>query len=506
MTDRLYDIFIAGGGVNGCGIARDAAGRGYSVFLAEMNDLASGTSSWSTKLIHGGLRYLEHYEFRLVRESLKERETLWDAAPHIIWPARFVLPHHAGLRPAWMLRLGLFLYDNIGGRRKLPASRMVDLASGPAGAPLKPGFKKGFEYSDCRMDDARLVVLNARSAAEHGAVIRTRTEVTHAEREGAGWRITLRGGVTGAAQTIRARAFVNAGGPWVDMVVNRTGETRNARNVRLVKGSHIVVKRLYDHDLCYIFQTADGRIIFAIPYEDDFTMIGTTDEDFEGDPAAAVCSAEETDYLLRAAGEYFAAPLRAEDVVWTFAGVRPLFDEGGGEAARKATRDYKLHGEGGGETGFALHIFGGKLTTYRRLAEAAVAKLEDALGRKGAPWTAGAALPGGRFAAGGFEDLAQSFAAAHPYLDTAAARRLTRLYGTEAGSVIDGARALADLGRHFGGGLYESEVRWLMKNEWARTAEDVLWRRTKLGLKLSADGAAQLHNYMAQAQNASAAG
>ncbi|TWH00101.1 glycerol-3-phosphate dehydrogenase [Mesorhizobium sp. J18] len=505
--DGNYDILVIGGGINGCGIARDAAGRGFSVFLAEMNDLGSGTSSVSTKLIHGGLRYLEHYEFRLVRESLMEREVLWKNAPHIIWPMRFVLPHHSGLRPAWLLRLGLFLYDHIGGRKLLPATKTLDMRSDPAGKPLKPMFRRAFEYSDCWVNDARLVVLNARDAADRGAVIRTRTKVTAARRERGVWRVSLEDRQTGALDTVTARLIVNAAGPWVDQVLSMTIGRNDAHNVRLVQGSHIVIRKKFDDPRAYFFQNKDGRIIFAIPYEDDFTLIGTTDRDFVGAPDKVAINDEEIGYLCEAASEYFAEPVRRSDIVWTYSGVRPLFDDGASKA-QEATRDYVLKADGGDGDAPLLNIFGGKITTYRRLSEAVLEKIEEFLGRKGGPWTAGAALPGGEFGAAEFDAQVSRFKGEHPFLGSAHAKRLVRLYGTRAGKVVGLARSEAELGRHFGADLYEAEVRYLMDNEWAVTAEDVLWRRTKRGLRIRGEEAAALETFMRGAadrkQNAAA--
>ena len=499
--DGNYDILVIGGGINGCGIARDAAGRGFSVLLAEMNDLGSGTSSFSTKLIHGGLRYLEHYEFRLVRESLMEREVLWRNAPHIIWPMRFVLPHHTGLRPAWLLRLGLFLYDHIGGRKLLPPTRTLDMRSDPAGKPLKPMFRRAFEYSDCWVNDARLVVLNARDAADRGAAIRTRTKVVSARREGGGWRVMLENRQTRAVETVTARLIVNAAGPWVDEVLSTTLGRNDVHNVRLVQGSHIVIRRKFEDPRAYFFQNRDGRIIFAIPYEEDFTLIGTTDRDFDGDPETAVISDEEIDYLCNAASEYFADPVRRSDIVWTYSGVRPLFDDGASKA-QEATRDYVLKADGSGRDAPLLNIFGGKITTYRRLSEAVLEKIEEFLGPKGRPWTAGAALPGGEFGATDFDAEVGLFKRDHPFLGSAYAKRLVRLYGKRAGKVVGLARSEAELGRHFGADLYEAEVRYLMENEWAVTAEDVLWRRTKRGLQVRGEEAAALEEFMRGAADA----
>jgi glycerol-3-phosphate dehydrogenase len=492
VASAQYDIFIVGGGINGCGIARDAAGRGYSVALAEMNDLASGTSSWSTKLIHGGLRYLEHYEFRLVRESLMEREVLWAAAPHIIHPMRFVLPHHSGLRPAWLLRLGLFLYDHIGGRKKLPPTRVLDLTQDEAGKPLKPQFRKAFEYSDCWVNDARLVVLNARDAADRGATILTRTKVVSARREGGSWEIVLEGG--GARRTVTASLLVNAAGPWVDTFL-QGALGRNDRHVRLVQGSHIVVKRKFAHDRAYFFQNSDGRIFFAIPYEGDFTLIGTTDRDYKGDPGKVEIAREEIDYLCAGASEYFREPVKPEDIVWTYSGVRPLFDDGASKA-QEATRDYVLKSDTLEGAAPLVNIFGGKITTYRRLSESVLAEIGKLLHPRGKSWTAAAALPGGDFPVEGFDALVGKLQKAYPFLSPGHARRLARAYGTRAFVLLGRAASLAELGRLFGADLHELEVDYLMREEWARTAEDVLWRRTKLGLRLGKAEAKELDAWM----------
>ncbi|MDK9694875.1 MAG: glycerol-3-phosphate dehydrogenase [Siculibacillus sp.] len=495
----MYDLAVIGGGVNGCGIARDAAGRGLKVHLSEMNDLASGTSSWSTKLIHGGLRYLEFYEFRLVRESLVEREIVWRMAPHIVEPLRFVLPHHRGLRPAWLLRLGLFLYDHIGGRKLLPPTRTVDLTRDVAGAPLKAGmFRRGFEYSDARVDDARLVVLTARDAADRGATIATRTRVVAAERLADHWRVTLEDADGGRGE-ITARVLVNAAGPWVADVVGDVLASKTPAKVRLVKGSHIVTRRLFDHDRAYIFQNADGRVIFAIPYQGDFTLIGTTDVDFRDDPAAARCSQEETAYLIAAASEYFARPIGRDDVVWSFSGVRPLYDDGASEA-KAATRDYVLDLDAAAGRAPVLSIYGGKLTTYRRLAEAVLKKLAPllpALSAAKAGWTAEATLPGGDFPVEGREALIAATIRERPFLAPDLVRRLVSTYGTRAARIIGETKSAAGLGRDFGAGLSEREVCYLMAEEWARTAEDVVWRRTKLGLRMSPAEIADLDAFMA---------
>ncbi len=495
MPPADFDVFVIGGGINGCGVARDAAGRGYSVALCEMNDLASGTSSWSTKLIHGGLRYLEYYEFRLVREALAEREVLWASAPHIIRPLRFVLPHHKALRPAWLLRLGLFLYDHIGGRKKLPATRTLDLVHDDLGKPLKPLFSRGFEYSDCWVDDARLVVLNARDAADRGAVIKTRTKCTRARREAGVWRITLHDDLTGAEQSVTARLIVNASGPWVDEVLGASLGSNAAKNVRLVQGSHIVVPKLFQHDRCYIFQNADNRIIFAIPYEQDFTLIGTTDQDYRGDPGAVAITPGEIDYLCRAAGEYFSRPIRQEEVVWTYSGVRPLYDDGA-STAQEATRDYVLRRDGEGDAAPVLNIFGGKITTYRRLAEAMLELIEQALGERRPSWTKSAHLPGGDFPVEGFDRLLLDVRTKYPFLGDARSLRMTRAYGTKLSDMLDDACSNADLGQDFGCGLTGREVDYLMTHEWARSADDVLWRRSKLGIRMSAEQIENLDHWI----------
>jgi glycerol-3-phosphate dehydrogenase len=505
VADRTYDLAIIGGGINGCGIAREAAGRGLSVVLCEQDDLASATSSASTKLIHGGLRYLEHYEFRLVREALQEREVLWRMAPHIIRPLRFVLPHHAGLRPAWLLRLGLFVYDHLGGRTLLPGTRTLRLRRDPAGAPLKPEFTRGFEYSDCWVEDARLVVLNAMDAASRGAAILPRTACVAAARDGEAWTITTANRRDSARQQLRARALVNAAGPWVGAVFGGTIKANAPAQVRLVQGSHIVVPKLFDHDRCYIFQNADGRIVFAIPFEGEFTLIGTTDRDYDGDPAQVAASAEEIAYLCRAASEYFVRPIRPTDVVWTYSGVRPLYDDGTSEA-QAVTRDYVLALDAPAGAPALLNVFGGKITTFRRLAGAAVDKLAPHLpSRHAASWSADAPLPGGDFPVEGFDRLVTELAASHRYLDAAQLRRLARAYGTRVAVLLAGATSSADLGRCFGADLTEREVVYLMDHEWAQTAADIVWRRSKLGLRLSAAEIANLDAWMASRERNGAA-
>ncbi|WP_448151249.1 glycerol-3-phosphate dehydrogenase [Labrys miyagiensis] len=494
-ADAPFDVFIIGGGVNGCGIARDAAGRGYKVHLAEMNDLASGTSSKATKLIHGGLRYLEYYEFRLVREALMEREILWRNAPHLIRPLRFVLPYFKGLRPAWMLRLGLFLYDHIGGRKKLPATRTLDLRTDETGKPLKPIFAKAFEYSDCWVNDARFVALNARDAADRGALVRTRCKVVSARQENGLWRVRLRDERSGAENEVAARLIINAAGPWVDAVMEGVLSHNEPHQVRLVQGSHIVVRKMFEHDRCYIFQNPDGRIIFAIPYEDEFTLIGTTDQDYRGDPASVAITPEETDYLCKAASEYFRKPVTPDDIVWTYSGVRPLYDDKA-SAAQAATRDYVIKEEHAAGAPL-LNIFGGKITTYRRLSEHMLQHVEKILGTRGKPWTADAPLPGGDMPAADLEAFIRRLHADKPFLPPALARRLARAYGTRATRFLGKASSLADLGRDFGLGLSQAEIDYLVEEEWAITSEDILWRRSKLGLHLPASVAGEIDAYLA---------
>ncbi len=495
MKTPLYDLAIIGGGVNGCGIARDAAGRGLSVFLCEQNDLASGTSSASTKLIHGGLRYLEYYEFRLVREALQEREVLLRAAPHIIWPLRFILPHHKGLRPYWLIRLGLFLYDNLGGRRLLPGTSTVDLQHDEAGTPLNNLFTKAFEYSDCWVMDSRLVILNAMDARDKGAHIQSRTRCLSATRRDDVWHLKLENSVTGAQSDIKALSVVNATGPWLDDFLTHTTHQDTNQHIRMVKGSHIIVKKLFDHERCYIFQNADGRIIFAIPYEHDFTLIGTTDVDFKGDPGTVAIDQQEITYLCRAASEYFTQPITADDVVSTYSGIRPLFDDGKNEA-KAATRDYVLTIDDHNGKAPLLSIYGGKITTYRKLGEAVLKKLKPYLPSMGESWTEHATLPGGDFDPFAFDDQVEKLLSACPCLERRHAERLVRQYGTRAFDFTKDIKEKVDLGLCFGSDLYETEVAYLMEHEWACTAADVLWRRSNLGLFLQEDEQAALQDWM----------
>jgi glycerol-3-phosphate dehydrogenase len=497
MASRPYDIAVIGGGINGTGIARDAVGRGLSVVLVEQADLASGTSSASTKLIHGGLRYLERYEFRLVRDSLRERETLMRASPHIIRPMRFVLPHHEGGRPWWMLRMGLFIYDHLGGRRLLPGTRVVNLRQDAAGEPLKREFVTAFEYSDCCVDDARLVVGNAVDAAERGAEIRVRTRCRAAERCGKAWRLVVEDRSRGVQSEIEARALVNATGPWMSNSAAGALRPEEAAHVRLVQGSHIVVKKLFDHDRSYILQNSDGRVCFVTPYEGDFTLIGTTDRDYDGDLGSVVTTRGEIEYLCAAASAYLRRPVRASDVVWSYSGVRPLYD-GRVAKAYEATRDHALRLDAPNGAAPLLKVFGGKITTYRKLAEKSLAMLAPHFPGLGGPWTANAPLPGGDMAWDGAEKLARWLAAAFPFLLQGHARRLVRTYGTRTHQMLKGARSAADLGLNFGWDLTEREVRYLVANEFAHTAEDVLWRRTKLGLRVTPSDAVRLEGWMAE--------
>jgi glycerol-3-phosphate dehydrogenase len=503
LSEGPFDIAVIGGGINGCGIARDAAGRGLSVFLCEKGDLAGATSSASTKLIHGGLRYLEYYQFRLVYEALLEREVLLRAAPHIVRPLRFVLPHHKGLRPAWLIRLGLFVYDHLRGREILPPTRSVDLSTDPAGKPLRQEYRRAFEYSDCWVEDSRLVVLNAVDASEHGAEICTRTELASARRDGGLWHLDLVDGHTRRTRHVTARALVNAAGPWVADVARRVGGAPHAP-VRLVKGSHIVVPRPFAHDRAYIFQNADGRVVFAVPYEQDFALIGTTELDFAGDPAAASISGEEADYLCAAASEYFRDPIRPSQIVASFAGVRPLFDDGEVDA-KALSRDYVLKLDSAMDGSAPLvTVYGGKITTYRRLAERVLSQL-SALFPSGRSWTATAPLPGGDFPVDGLDAEVAKLTALCPSCNQRRARRLARAYGTRASKIVAGIRTAADWGREFGGDLTEREVRYLMESEWAQTAEDILWRRSRIGLVASPAELSALDEWMRAHPRAAAA-
>lgn len=491
---KKFDLLVIGGGVNGCGIARDAAGRGLAVYLCEQGDLAGATSSASTKLIHGGLRYLEFYKFRLVREALIEREILLRLMPHIARPMRFVLPHHRGLRPAWLLRLGLFIYDNLGGRKILPATKTLSLQNDTAGRPLKPNFTKAFEYSDCWVEDSRLVMLNARDAQAKGAEIHTRARCVSAKRQNGLWQVTIENAETGEQNIVQADTLVNAAGPWVEKFIReQLGETPEA-GVRLVRGSHIVVKKQFEHDRAYMFQQADDRIIFAIPYEEDFTLIGTTDMDHSDPASDVVCTPQEITYLCQAASEYLSKPVQESDVVWTYSGVRPLYDDGVSKAS-EATRDYvlKLDEVDGGAP--LVSVFGGKITTYRRLAEAVLEKLVSFHPEMGDPWTKESHLPGGNFAVEDVGKLRSELSKDFPFLDPKLVRRYIRQFGTETWQVLDGATAQQHLGYDFGG-VWQIEVEWMMRREFARTAEDVVWRRTKQGLRMNKSQIEALDEWM----------
>ena len=488
-----FDLAIIGGGINGAGIARDAAGRGFKVLLIEQNDLASGTSSASTKLIHGGLRYLEHYWLRLVREALTEREVVLRMAPHLVRPLRFVLPHEPGMRPAWMLRVGLFLYDHLGGRKILPGTRTIDLSRNALGDSLKGRYHYGFEYSDCQVDDSRLVVLNALDAAERGAVIRTRTRCVRVERGHDSWQLMLE--VRGRRDARSARVLVNAAGPWVGLFEESMLQRAPPEALRLVKGSHIVLRRLFEHDRGYIFQTPDGRVVFALPFERDFTLVGTTDQTFTGDPATVAPSAEEIAYLCNVVNDHFRATIAPADVIWSFAGVRALQDDGSSKP-QDTPRDYVLALDDDGAP--LLSVIGGKITTFRGLAEAALDALAPVLGERPA-WTAKSYLPGGDFPVDGAERLVAETRASYPFLAEAQARRMVHAYGTRMRRLLGQARTAADLGPVLGADLTGVEVRYLMEHEWAQTEDDVLWRRSKLGLRFTRDARARLGAFMVDA-------
>ncbi len=477
-----YDLLVVGGGINGVGIARDAAGRGLSVLLVERDDLASATSSASSKLVHGGLRYLEQYEFRLVRESLAEREVLLAAAPHIIWPLRFVLPVHSGLRPPWVLRAGLFLYDHIGGRKVLPPTRTVRRGRDNALAPLAERYVQGFEYSDCWADDARLVVINAIDAADRGACIEPGWNVTGARREAGLWHVDMVSN-TGRQRTVRASGLVNAAGPWVQDVLRSTGSTRRS-SLRLVKGSHVVVPRLYEGPQAFTLQTSDRRIVFIIPYQDDFTLIGTTDIPFTGDPSKVAASSEEMHYLCDLASEYLKSPVTGTQAVWSYSGVRPLYDDGD-VSASTVTRDYVFDLDTAEGRTPLLSVYGGKLTTYRKLAEHAMSELRSSLQFDAWEWTRGSILPGGDIPGGDFEAFARAQAGRYSWLPPKLARRLCRAYGTRIELVLGNATCLRDLGEELAAGLYEAELQYMRDKEWARTGSAALWRRSKLGLRLN---------------------
>jgi len=495
MAEATYDLLVVGGGINGVGIARDAAGRGLSVILAERDDLGAHTSSSSSKLIHGGLRYLEQYEFRLVAESLAEREVLLRAAPHLVRPMRFVMPHVPELRPAWMIRAGLFLYDYLARRQTLPASHRIDLTRPPYDAGLRPGLRTGFLYSDCRVDDARLVIANARAAADAGAVIFTRTACVGARREGGVWRATLES-ASGARHAVCARGLVNAAGPWAKQFLDDTLRLPSAFNLKLVQGSHIVVPRLYPGEHAFILQNDDRRVIFVYPYEGHYTLIGTTDVEVKGAPGECAVSRDELAYLCRAANRYFIRELAPQDVVWSYCGVRPLFDDGTGNPS-KITRDYVFQMDGDQSTPPLLSVFGGKITTYRRLAEHALDKLAPWFPRMRTAWTDAAQLPGGGLAGASVESGVTALSARYPALPRALLAALVDRHGDWAARVLGDAQGLSDLGEHVGAGLYAREMDYLLNSEWALTPEDILWRRTKAGLHLNITQKQRVDAYVA---------
>ncbi|SIQ22839.1 L-erythritol 4-phosphate dehydrogenase [Rhizobium sp. RU20A] len=482
--NEIVDLFVIGGGVNGAGIARDAVGRGLSVVLCEKDDLAQGTSSRSGKLVHGGLRYLEYYEFRLVREALIEREVLLENASHIIWPLRFVLPHNPQDRPAWLVRLGLFLYDHLGGRKRLPGTRVLNLATAPEGKAIKPQYRKAFEYSDCWVDDARLVLLNALDASMRGAEVYTRTACTSVRRVDGLWQIEMTDTVTGAKRQVRARAIANTAGPWVNEVIGRVAGLNSSRSVRLVKGSHIIVRKFWEGPNAYLVQNNDKRVIFINPYENDMALIGTTDIPYEGKPEDVKIAENEVDYLLKAVNRYFNKQLTPADIVHSFSGVRPLYDDNSDNPSA-VTRDYIFEVDAPEGQAPLLSVFGGKITTFRKLADHAIERLKPFFPQMGAAWTSKAALPGGEMPGADFETFLAAQRRAYPWLPPALATHYARLYGTRMHALLEGASSLADLGTFFGPLLTEREARFLMATEWARRPDDILERRTKHGLHMS---------------------
>ncbi len=488
QNSTIHDLLIIGGGINGVGIAADAAGRGLDVVLCETNDLASATSSASTKLIHGGLRYLEHYEFSLVRKALAEREVLLRNAPHIITPLRFQLPHMAHLRPRWMIRLGLYLYDFLSTKRTLPASKSIRFGGE---SPLKSSLNYGFEYYDGWVDDARLVVLVAMQARSHGAQIRVRKQCVQAQERDGLWQVTLKDTRSGETETLQARAVVNAAGPWVEIVASTVLTSKPHESIRLVKGCHIVVPRLYEGEQAFLLQNSDKRVVFAIPYQGDFTLIGTTEEDLRGDPAKAAIADWEIDYLLKVTNSYFKAQINKADVVHVFAGVRPLLS-GEDESASEASRDYTLELDSSGAP--LLSVYGGKITTYRQLAESALEKLQAVFPEMAKPWSESAALPGGDFTTQAA--LHQTLQQQYPWVPEALLTRWVASYGTLTLQVLAGIETMAGLGIEFGAGLYQREVDYLLAQEWASTSEDILWRRTKLGLRFTAQQCDALEQYL----------
>lgn len=482
----LYDLFVVGGGINGVGIANDASGRGLSVIVAEQSDFASATSSASSKLIHGGLRYLEHYEFRLVREALAEREVLLAKAPHLIKPMRFILPHRPHLRPAWMIRIGLFLYDHLSTRCKLPGSRGLPLDSQNPDNPLNDSIKFGFEYSDCWVDDARLVVFNAMQARTQGATLLTRTRCQSAYRKNGLWHLAVEDIDSGKVDYFRAKGLVNAAGPWAQSFIEQGLKTKSPRSIRLIKGSHFVVPRLHDGDQAYILQNEDHRIVFVIPYNQYFSVVGTTDKEYKGDPAKVAMDSEEESYLLDIVNKHFKRQLRSSDIVWRYSGVRPLCDDES-DSPSAITRDYTLEIQADDhQLAPILSVFGGKITTYRKLAESAMQALKPFFPRMAASWTANKPLPGGDINAD-FEPWLIQLAREYPWVPAGMLRRMANAYGTCIRAILKDARHLSDLGEYLGADLYEAEVQYLVNEEWARTSDDILWRRSKLGLFMDAE-------------------
>ncbi len=493
-TEPDYDLLVIGAGINGAGIARDAVGRGLKVLLCEKDDIAEHTSSASTKLIHGGLRYLEHYDFKLVRHALKEREVLLRAAPHIIWPLRFILPHHKALRPRWLIRLGLFIYDHIGGRKMLPASSSVNLRKHIAGNDLKSEFTSGFEYSDCWVQDSRLVVLNVLDASEKGCTVLTRTEVTDLQRTQEQWNVSLYEKESGETRTVTTTAVVNAAGPWVEKTLSLDEKHVVTHGIRLVKGSHVVVPKVFDHPFTYIFQNEDNRIIFAVPYEHNYTLLGTTDVEVDGQPGEQKIEDWEVGYICKSASVYFNKEINKDDAVWAYTGVRPLYDDASANAS-KVTRDYKLDLDTKSGAPI-LSVYGGKLTTYRKLSEDVLDMLTPALGVKSPAWTYSAVLPGGDIADSNYEVFVEKMREHFNWLDDDVLNDYTRNYGTRLSQLVGSAESMNDLGIDFSGGLYQCEVDYLMRSEWAKEVEDILWRRSKKGLVIHDEGVSRLEEYM----------
>ena len=493
--NNLYDVFIIGGGINGCGVARDAAGRGYSVYLAEKSDIASGTSSASSKLIHGGLRYLENLEFSLVRASLRERDILIKIAPHIIREMRFVLPHHNNLRPVWLLKLGMLLYDNLYSSKYIKRSSYIRIPFHESKSTLREAFKKGFEYSDCITDDARLTVLNAADAKRLGGNINTRTMVENIEQKKGVWNIEVMNSISNETKYVQAKVVVNATGPWVDNFLKNHSKQTKVDNVRLVKGSHIVVKKLFNHSYAYIFQNSDGRIFFAVPWENEFTFIGTTDVDFKDNLDNFSVSDDEINYLCKSANQYFRSGISSNDVIKHWSGVRPLYHDGSIKA-QKASRDYTIRIDSQDNNSALINIFGGKMTTFRQLSEEVVNKVGSILGEKKSPWTSDVHLPGGDFSLTEKTKIVDGLAKKYDYLDVDYIQRLFNLYGTRVEYILKNVSSIDDLGLHFGRDLYQVEVDYLMQEEFALYPEDVLERRTKLYLFLDYDKIENLDNYM----------